>query len=74
MNVWAVSYACVSVNKNNIYYMAPANQVYCSTTIFKMNQSSKMIDSNLHQILAGVIRRKGIRTLNLWFWRPLFYH
>lgn len=33
-----------------------------------------MIDSYLHQILAGVIRRKGIRTLNLWFWRPLFYH
>ena len=28
----------------------------------------------LHQIIAGVIRRKGIRTFDLWFWRPLFYH
>ena len=74
MNVWAASYACVNVNKNNIYYVAPANKVYRSATIFKMNQSFSMIDNYLHQILAGVIRRKGIRTPNLWFWRPLFYH
>ena len=33
-----------------------------------------MIDRYLHQIMAGSIRRKGIRTINLLFWRPLFYH
>ena len=23
--------------------------------------------------IQTICRRKGIRTLNLWFWRPLFY-
>ena len=33
-----------------------------------------MIDCYLHHLMASVIKRKGIWTLNLWIWRPLFYH
>jgi hypothetical protein len=35
---------------------------------FEVNQLCSMIDRYLHQVMAGLIRRKGIRTINLLFW------
>ena len=42
--------------------------------VFDAQQRRRFIDLLLLVLILSLDRRKGIWTLNLWFWKPLFYH